>query len=62
MIYLDQSDSGSMRFFKAGPLSLFEFIWTCFNAFALYVNSLFVWINKTQKPKNKKISWVAGVL
>ena len=26
MIYLDQSDSGSVRFLKAGPLSLFELV------------------------------------
>ena len=56
MIYLDQSDSGSVRFLKAGPLSLFEFVLI---AFALYITAcLFKSINtqKTIKKKTNKVN------
>ena len=53
MIYLDQSDSGSVRFLKAGPLSLFEFVLI---AFALYITACLFKSIKTQKLKKKKKS------
>ena len=58
MIYLDQSGSGSVRFLKAGPLSLFEFVLI---AFALYITakSLFKSIKNSKKPKKKKIIIIA---
>ena len=48
MIYLDQSDSGSVRFLKTGPLSLFEFVLI---AFALYITAYLFKSIKTQKKK-----------
>ena len=47
MIYLDQSDSGSVRFLKAGPLSLFEFVLI---AFALYITACL--FKSIKNPKN----------
>ena len=49
MIYLAQSDSGSVRFLKAGPLSLFEFVLI---AFALYITDCLFKSITTQKKKD----------
>ena len=47
MIYLGQSDSGSVGYLKAGPLSLFEF---ALNYLTLYVR---VCLFKSIELKNK---------
>ena len=57
MIYLDQSDSGSMRFLKAGPLSLFEFVLI---AFALYITACLFKSIKLKNSKKKKFHNVAS--
>ena len=50
---MGQSDSGSVRFLKAGPLNLFEFVLI---AFALYITAcLFKSINSKKKKKKKKV-------
>ena len=52
IIYLDQSESGSVRFLKAGPLSLFEFVLI---VFALYITAcLFKSIRLKNSKKKKK--------
>ena len=51
MIYLDQSGSGSVRFLKAGPLSLFEFVLI---AFALYITACLFKSIKNSKNSTKK--------
>ena len=58
MIYLDQSDSGSVCFLKAGPLSLFEFVLI---AFALYITACLFKSIKTQKKKTQKTNKNRGI-